>query len=155
MSIRGQMVKNEEPEIYQTNRQEPTNSDSTSTYSEPLAQIVEKMNDLATEQYSVTKKFTLIEAALEKALQEQKVITEKASQEREQTAQQHDNTLGRVADTMKSLRTEVIKNQQDQINLVKTTLQAMNKEQAEQTLRTKELRQELIEFVVKFKQEQK
>jgi len=146
MSIREKMnvVKDEEPEIYQTSRQEPINSNSTNMFSEQLAQIVEKMNDIATEQYSVNGKFSLIEKELEKV-----------QKDRNQLANQNNQTLAELSKALKDLRTEVNKNQQDYISIVTSEIQTTSKELSHQVARTKALRQELIEFVIQFKQEQK
>jgi len=102
------VVKSEEPEIYQTNRVEKEDFHSTNMFSEQIEQIVEKMNDLATEQYSVTKKYTLLETELEKALKE-----------RQEAIKKHNGTLAKLTEILENLRIEVNKNQNEQIHVLK------------------------------------
>src|SRR5690606_722595 len=163
-------IKSEEASPYQTNnqvdwdelnallKQMKTNLDSTSTSSElqeHLKQIVEKMNILALEQNHVSRSFSILQEELKKAQESR----EKAIKSQNGYIQSLEARLKDLKEQIKVNQEELQENQikqfQQTIEDLKQLSEKLNKEHKQQVARTRLLRQELIDFTMKFKQESK
>src|SRR5690606_6431654 len=146
------LVKSKETPMYQTNnqvdwnelnellKQLKTNLDSTSTSSElqeHLKQIVEKMNILALEQNHVSRSFSILQEELKKS-----------QESREKAIKSQNGYIQSLEARLKDLKEQTIED-------LKQLSEKLNKEHLQQVARTRLLRQELIDFTMKFKQESK